>query len=149
MCFTSASVHSYLGKMFSRQCSFSSGWAQYSWTDVSWWAGETTEALQCPHKPRSMSSHQSSQIWKCVCTYTTRMMHMFTLCFLLLLLWVESTQHMARVHYKCDTLWQFDSHTSLLVSDYPPPPPPVTPPPPPPPALPPSSALSGSYFLSG
>ena len=54
-------AHIYLREMLV-QCRFWSG-TQYSWTDVSWLrAGETTEALQCPHKLRSMSAHQSVYI---------------------------------------------------------------------------------------
>ena len=35
------------------QCGFPFARLQYTWTDVSWLAGETTEALVCPHKLRA------------------------------------------------------------------------------------------------
>ena len=45
-------LHFYLLEMFG-QCGFPFARLQYTWTDVSWLAGETTEALVCPHKLRA------------------------------------------------------------------------------------------------
>ena len=45
-------LHFYPLEMFG-QCGFPFARLQYTWTDVSWLAGETTEALVCPHKLRA------------------------------------------------------------------------------------------------
>ena len=108
--------------------------AQYSWTDVSW-------ASRWEHGSSPMSSQASLNEQTRVqpfthnmemCSTHGRMMHMFTLCFLMLPLWVESTRDMGALqvwHTLTVRLAHFAAGVPLPTS------PPVR--------------LSGSYFLSG
>ena len=112
MCFTSTPVHLYLHKMLVGQCSFSCV-AQYSWTDVSW-------VSRWDHGSSPMSSqallNEQTRVQPLtynveMCTMHGRMMHMFTLCFRMLPLWVESTDGT----YGCITsVTHFDSSTRTL-----------------------------------
>ena len=112
-------LHFYLLEMFG-QCGFPFARLQYTWTDVSWLAGETTEALVCPHKLRAsepiLTIVTTEMYIRTIAHLPDDAAHVRTLFPLAIVGWKYS--QMAGMHYKCDTLWQFDSHTSLLVSGY-------------------------------
>ena len=104
-------LHFYPLEMFG-QCGFPFARLQYTWTDVSWLAGETTEALVCPHKLRASEpilTIVTTEMYNCT-SHISRMMHMFALCFLSPL-WVESTH---RWQGCITSVTHFDSSTRTL-----------------------------------